>query len=159
MNFNTVKKLHGIALLLEAVALLIVLLMTIGQKAVKPLVFVSSDLNEIITVPFAALLSVIPILVLFAISFLLMKKNNGRNSTTHVIVFSIVSIAFHVLTPYISNIFIQVVASLQGASYFASYSALTTVISYAAAPLEMVALTLFFLSLGGYYGTEHKMQQ
>lgn len=159
MNYNTVKKLHGIALFLEGVALLIVLLMTMGQKSVKPLVLASTDVNEIFTVPFSSLVSVIPILVLMAISFLLMKKNNGSNSTTHVIVFSTVSFALHVLTPYITSAYIQVFARLQGANHLASYSALTTVISYATAPLEIVALPLFFLSLGGYYGIEHRMQQ
>ena len=67
MNYNTVKKLHGIALLLEAIALLIVLLMTVGQKSVKPLALASSDLCEIITIPVSSLLSVIPVLILFAI--------------------------------------------------------------------------------------------
>ncbi len=156
MNFNTVKKLHGIAFLLEAIALLITLLMTIGQKFVKPLALASSDFNEIIAIPVSSLISVIPDLILFAISFFLMKKSNRSNSTTHVVVFTTVSIVLHVLTPNIANMFIQMVARFQGAGYIASYSALTSVISFATSPLEIVALTLFFLSLGGYYGTERK---
>lgn len=158
MNYTTVKKLHGIALLLESIALLVVLLMTIGQKVVKPLALASSDLNEIITIPVAALISVIPILVLFAISFFLMKKNNGSNSTTHVIVCITVAIVLHVLAPYINSLVLQVFASLRGVNYFASYSALNSVINYAISPLETVAFTLFCLSLGGYYGMERKME-
>lgn len=158
MNYATVKKLHGIAFLLEAIALLITLLMTIGQNFVKPLALPSSDFNEIITIPVSSLISVIPVLILFAISYFLMKKNNGSNSTTHVIVFTTVSIVLHVLTPYIVNLFVQVIAGFQGAGYFASYTALTSVISFATSPLEIVALTLFFLSLGGYYRIENKMK-
>ncbi|MBR6537410.1 MAG: hypothetical protein IKT67_09445 [Lachnospiraceae bacterium] len=158
MNYSTVKKLHGIALLLEAIALLITLLMTIGQTFVKPLALASSDINEIIAIPVSTLISVIPDLILFAISFFLIKKSNRSNNTTHVVVFTTVSIVLHALTPYIANLFIQVVARFQGAGYIASYSALTSVLSFAISPLEIVALTLFFLSLGGYYGTERKLE-
>ena len=159
MNYNTVKKLHGIALLLEAVALLIVLLMTMGQKAVKPLALTESDLCDIFTIPVGTLISVIPILILFAISFFLMKKSNGNNSKTHVIACIIIAITFHVLTPYINSLVFQVFATLQGVNYFASYNALEYVISNAVSPFETVSFTLFCLSLGGYYGMEGKKEQ
>lgn len=159
MNYNTVKKLHGIALLLEAIALLIVLLMTMGQKAVKPLALAESNLCDIITIPVGALISVIPILILFAISFFLLKKNSGNNSKTHVIACIIIAIAFHLLTPYINALVLQVLATFQGVNYFASYNALESVISYAVSPFEIVSFTLFCLSLGGYYGMEGKKEQ
>ncbi len=156
MNYTTVKKLHGVALLLESLALLLVLLMTIGQKVVRPWALAAPDLNEFFTIPVTALISVIPILVLFAISFFLMKKNNGNNSTTHVIVCITVAIVLHVLAPYINALVLQVFASLRGVNYFSAYSALLSVINYAISPLETVAFTLFCLSLGGYYGIKGK---
>lgn len=158
MNFNTVKKLHGVAFLLKAISVLLIILMTICQKAVRPFVLASSDLNDIFTIPVELLVSVIPTLILFGISYFLMKKNSGSNSTTHVIVCITVAIVLHVLALYINSLVLQVLASLRGVNYFASYSALNSVISYAISPIETVAFTLFCLSLGGYYGMENKMK-
>lgn len=158
MNYNTVKKLHGIALLLESLALLVVLLMTIGQKFVKPILVSSAEVIDIKTIPVDVLISVIPILILFGISFSLMSKNNGRGSTSHVVACLTVALALRILIPYINMLTTRIFATLGGVNYFASYSALGTAINYVISPLEVVAFALFCLSLGGYYGMENKMK-
>ena len=158
MNYNTIKKLHGIALLLESLALLVVLLMTIGQKFVKPILVSSAEVIDIKTIPVDVLISVIPILILFGISFSLMSKNNGRGSTSHVVACLTVALALRILIPYINMLTTRIFATLGGVNYFASYSALGTAINYVISPLEVVAFALFCLSLGGYYGMENKMK-
>lgn len=158
MNYTTVKKLHGIALLLEAIALLITLLMTIGQKFVKPILVSSAEVIDIKTIPVDVLISVIPILILFGISFSLMSKNNGRGSASHVVACLTVALALRILIPYINMLTTRIFATLGGVNYFASYSALGTAINYVISPLEVVAFALFCLSLGGYYGMENKMK-
>lgn len=158
MNYTTVKKLHGIALLLESLALLVVLLMTIGQKFVKPILVSSAEVIDIKTIPVDVLISVIPILILFGISFSLMSKNNGRGSTSHVVACLTVALALRILIPYINMLTTRIFATLGGVNYFASYSALGTAINYVISPLEVVAFALFCLSLGGYYGMENKMK-
>ena len=158
MNYNTVKKLHGIALLLESLALLVVLLMTIGQKFVKPILVSSAEVTDIKTIPVDVLISVIPILILFGISFSLMSKNNGRGSISHVVACLTVALALRILIPYINMLTTRIFATLGGVNYFASYSALGTAINYVISPLEVVAFALFCLSLGGYYGMENKMK-
>lgn len=158
MNYNTIKKLHGIALLLESLALLVVLLMTIGQKFVKPILVSSAEVIDIKTIPVDVLISVIPILILFGISFSLMSKNNGRGSTSHVVACLTIALALRILIPYINMLTTRIFATLGGVNYFASYSALGTAINYVISPLEVVAFALFCLSLGGYYGMENKMK-
>ena len=158
MNYTTVKKLHGIALLLESLALLVVLLMTIGQKFVKPILVSSAEVIDIKTIPVDVLISVIPILILFGISFSLMSKNNGRGSTSHVVACLTVALALRILIPYINMLTTRIFATLGGVNYFASYSVLGTAINYVISPLEVVAFALFCLSLGGYYGMENKMK-
>lgn len=158
MNYTTVKKLHGIALLLESLALLVVLLMTIGQKFVKPILVSSAEVIDIKTIPVDVLISVIPILILFGISFALMSKNNGRGSSSHVVACLTVALALRILIPYINMLTTRIFATLGGVNHFASYSALGTAINYVISPLEVVAFALFCLSLGGYYGMENKMK-
>lgn len=158
MNYTTVKKLHGIALLLKAVSVLLIILMTICQKAVRPMVLDQSNLNDIFTIPVELLVSVIPTLILFGLSYLLMKKNSGTNSTTHVIIFLTVMLAFQVLMPYINTLIVRGYAALHSVNQFAAYTALETAISYVISPIQGVAFALFCLSLGGYYGMESKME-
>ena len=159
MNYNTVKKLHGVALLLEAIALLITLLMTIGQKFVKPVLVSSAEVIDIKTIPVDVLISVIPILILFGISFSLMSKNNGRGSISHVVACLTVALALRILIPYINMLTTRIFATLGGVNYFASYSALGTAINYVISPLEVVAFALFCLSLGGYYVIKGQEEQ
>ena len=159
MNYNTVKKLHVIALILESIALLLVLLMTLGQKFIKPILVYSAEIIDIKTIPVDVLISVVPILILFGISFSLMNKNNGRRSTSHVVACLTVALALRILIPYIGMLTTQIFATLCGANYFASYSALGTAINYVISPLETVAFALFCLSLGGYYGVKGTEEQ
>ena len=156
MNYTTVKKLHGVALLLKAVSVLLILVMTICQKAVRPLVLAPSDLNDIFTIPVELLVSVVPTLILFGISYFLIKKNNGRNSTTHVVIFLTIALVFQALMPYINTLILRVYATFHGANQFAAYTALETAINYVISPIQGVSFALFCLSLGGYYGMERK---
>ncbi len=156
MNFNTVKKLHSIALLLESLALLLVLLMTIGQKFVKTIIHAPSELRKIDVIPLELLVSVIPALVLFGISYFLIKKNNGINSTTHVISILTVTLVLRILTPYVNTLIVRIYASLRSVAYFSSYGSLVSAINYVVSPIQIVAFALFCLSLGGYYGMEKR---
>ena len=151
MNHKTIKTLHGAALILQCVALLLTVLMTIGQKAVETLIKAPYDLRDINTIPFEVLVCVIPMFILFAISFFLMKKNDGSNSKTHTIVCIVLAIAIQIIAPLISALYVQVFALTQGVNAYAAHVVLVSAIERILSPLLLIAFALFCLSLGGYY--------
>lgn len=159
MNYNTVKRLHGAALLLNFISVLLIILMTVFQKAIRPFILTSSNINDLFTIPVDMLISVIPKLLLFGISFFLIKKKNGTGSKTHVITFFTVMLAFQILIPYINTFVLRVYMAFHSINEFEAYSVLETAINYIVSPLQVISFALFFLSLGGYYGMESKKEQ
>ena len=152
MNYKTVKNLHSAALILQCVALLLTVLMTIGQKAVEAFIQTPYDLRDINTIPVEVLISVVPLLILYAISFFLMKKGDGSSSKTHTIVCIIVALAIKIITPLISALYVRIFAVTQGANAYSAHVVLVSAIERVLSPLLIIAFALFCLSLGGYCG-------
>lgn len=156
MNQKTVKNLQCVAFFLQLAAVLLTVVMTVGQKVTKAWITPEPKILEQHTIPVDTFIQTILILILYGVGLFIVAKTGLNSTKEKTIVLLIVSIVIRILLPFANMLFIRIYAISQGEYALASYSSLTTAIDLIISPIQLVAFTLSCLSLGGYYGVEKR---
>lgn len=156
MNHKTVKTLQCVAFFLQLATVLLIVVMTIGQRAVKSWGTYESEVLEQHTIPVDTLIQTILILILYGVGLFIVAKTGLNSTKEKTIVLLIVSIVIRIILPFASMLFTQIYATTQGIYAFTSYTVLSSVISIVISPIQLVAFALSCLSFGGYYGLEKR---
>ena len=76
MKLKGVKTLQTVTIIIQAVALVIIILMTLLQSPIKMLLYSDNSLTEMQSIPIGSLLSTIPFLLVYIMGFVLMTQKN-----------------------------------------------------------------------------------
>lgn len=145
--------LSALSLGLRALALIVVLLMTVLQEPVKLLYHTDPEVAAIHTVPWTAIVLALIWLILAGVILLVLMKRPGRGATIALTIVSALLYAFvGVVVSLVLNLFVTRGMAMKGTLELASSSVLSSAINAVMAFLSTPALILSLLALGGACG-------
>ena len=159
MKPKTCIVLSALSFGLRALALIVVLLMTVLQEPIKRLYNPDPEIAAIHTVPWAAIVQALIWLILAGVILLVLLKRPGRGGTIALTIVSAVLYAFvGVVVSMVLNLFVTRGIALKGTLELTSSTALTNAIGTATAFLNTPALILSLLALGGACGKNFRTE-
>lgn len=155
MKLKTARILSIIAVSLQLLTLLLTLLVTLNQYAVKQAFTVDTVVLETKTIPVTALCqSVIPLvvyLILVWILFASKHQNNRMTAGALLFVGTVMNLSMFSLVSILES---RLVGRTMGAEALASLSVLNQAIAMFGTPLRVIAFALFCFVGGGYWGLQ-----
>lgn len=149
MNTKTVKILSGCALGIQLAALLVTILIVVGQEQVKAWFVSPEEVQGVTSIPFAGIASCLCSVLLYLILLVFAhraEEKKGILRTTGIVLFITVCL-FDLGFDFVSRIENILIAS-KGMSEMASLSVLSSAISMVTSPLNVVAFGLFSMAVG-----------
>lgn len=149
MKRSSVKKLQAAVLILQTIALVLVMLVTVFQEPLKTVL--SPDLVGLFSVPMGRLLLMISQLMLYTAAYFVFAKTKLKGTRMKAgILIGILYIGQLILSGC-DNIIMRIIA-YQGAEALANYSTVNSLVAMAATPIAGIASILFCFTCGGYVG-------
>lgn len=149
MNTKTVKILSGCALGIQLAALLITILIVVGQEQVKAWLVSPEEVQGVTSIPFACIASYLCSVLLYLVLLVFAhraEEKKGILRTMGIVLFIAVCL-FDLGFDFISRIEHILIAS-KGMNEVASLSVLSSAISMVTSPLNVVAFGLFSMAVG-----------
>lgn len=159
MKPKTCIVLSALAMALRALALIVILLMTVLQEPVKQLYSADPEVAAIHTVPWSSIISALVWLILAGVILLVLLKRPGKGGTIALTVVSAVLCAVLgvVIFPAVNLLFTRALVQ-QGDMAYASYASLSSAINTVTGFLNTPALILSLLALGGACGKSFRAE-
>ncbi len=158
MKNTQVKTLQITAIVLQLIALLIVILMTIGQDVVKDIMISPPELKKYFVIPVGTVLRTIVLLVVYIIACVVIGTTKLVNTKVKTITMIAVACVCQIVL-HNSDFLINFIVSRMGASLLATYSVVDTAAERVASFFMWPAFALFCVSFGGYYGSEMNLDK
>lgn len=156
MKYNGVKKLQIIALGLQFFALVLTVFLTVFKSITIKIYGTPHLFENVNVIPIDSFVRISVILLIYLFGFLVMsltKINMTKFKSGIFIVF--IGLA-EILLSY-TGILVTRLVSTYGVDYITAYSSISSVVGIVVTPFTLVALLLFCVSCGGYYGMENKV--
>ena len=145
---NNIKIPQIVAVILDAFALVMVLVMIQGQQSILPLYMGGAHLS-VHVFPLRTVLTIVFRLVLFLSCLFTMLYYKGEHRRIVSLIFIALFILHSVASPYISMA-ANALTAKKGVDYLSAYSSLTSAIGLCTGPLSAVSTALFFIACGRY---------
>lgn len=153
MNTKRKKGLLLTAIIVQTMALIGVICLTVMQSSIKELLGAPEEVVQIETIPTGLFMQVLPLLLIYIIGLVVMKYANDGSTKTVAIVFVVLACIFQIVLPLVSNM-VSVGMAQKDVDILASYNMIERGAEFCVTPCSMVAFALFSMGCGRYLGSK-----
>ncbi len=156
MKHNGVKILQIIALGLQFFALVLTFLLTAFKSITVKTYGMPHLFENVKVIPIDSFVRISIFLLIYLCGFFVMSFTKINMTKFKSGIFIVFICLAEILLSY-TGILVTRLISTYGVDYITAYSSLSSVVGIVVTPFTLVALLLFCVSCGGYYGMENKV--
>ncbi len=155
MKLKGMKALSLSATIIQGVTVLIIIVMTLLQPVLRELNGTNLYRTRENVIPIGLFIQTISFLIVYMIGLVIMMVSKQQRTKQKVIVLLIIAGVLRLFVSY-SALMNGIIIKQMGITTYNSYVVLENSIKTVISPLTTIALMLFCVSCGGYYGMEDK---
>ena len=141
MNIKSIRSLQILTIVVQLLAVVVTIAMTIMQQNVKQIYSADTDVIAHQAIPVGALIHMIPLLCIYIAGFVIMNGRQLYATRMKAVVSVVVACIVQVMTQYTT--WINYIFASQGVVALASYTSLNNVVTQVTVPLIWSGFTMF----------------